>query len=222
MPRPQELIAAFARRLIWDAEELLATQCKRETSSYTSDYFVDIELFHKWCSSCRLLLLQLGQFSDPWKPVLGKTQLPNTPDSVKTMTGALKSVLASLEDGRLASFEDIVFAEAFADLAEQGEYLLTKGYHLPAAVIFRAVLETRLRRLCDFHSATTGKARSTIVDYNQALYKSHVYSKVVMKQVDMMAAVGNAAAHGSADFDPQSVTHFYSNLISFLAMSSPV
>ena len=133
------------------------------------------------------------------------------------MLGALQSVLESVEHGRLAAFEDIVFAEAFANLIDQGEYLLEKDYHLAAGVVFRAVLEERLRRLCDVHGAMPAKPRPTISDYNQSLYKANVYDKIVMKHVDAMATVGNAAAHGTDGFHPADVVQLRTNLVSFLA-----
>lgn len=220
MTKSKDVIASFAKKLIDDGNSLLETQYKRKTSSISTDTFVDLETFHKWCASCRLLLLQLGPFADPFKDVLSREDQRNNTIAVKTKLGTLHSILESVEHGRLAAFEDIVFAEAFANLIEQGEYLLEKDYHLAAGVMFRAVLEERLRRLCDVNGATPTKARPTIADYNQTLYKATIYDKLVMKHVDAMAAVGNAAAHGSGDFDPADVTQLHTNLVAFLARFS--
>lgn len=222
MNKPQELIADFARKLITDADALFATKVKRDTSSFTSDYFVDLEMFHQWCASCRLLLQQLGPYAEPWRAVLGSAKRTNNTGTVKIMLGAIKSLLENVDHGRLAAFEDIVFAEAFANLIDQGEYLLHKNYHLAAAVIFRAVLEERLRRMCQVYDVMPEKERPTIADYNQALYKEGAYDKIAMKQVEMMAAIGNAAAHGSEDFNAGSVKQLHSNLITFMSSSTPL
>lgn len=217
MTKSKEVIASFAQKLIEDGNALLGTQFERKTSSFTRDKFVDLQTYHQWCASCRLLVQQLGPFAEPFRDVLTEQKKHNNTTAVKSKLGALESVLESVEHGRLAAFEDIVFAEAFANLIEQGEYLLEKDYHLAAGVIFRAVLEERLRRLCDVHGEIPTKARSTVADYNQSLYKATVYDKIVMKHVDAMAAVGNAAAHGTDDFDPAHVVQLHTNLVSFLA-----
>lgn len=217
MAKSKDVIASFAKKLIEDGNTLLGTQFERDTSSYTSDMFVDLQMHHQWCASCRLLVQQLGPFADPFRDVLNEQKQCNNTTAVKSMLGTLASVLESVEHGRLAAFEEIVFAEAFANLIEQAEYLLEKDFHLAAGVMFRAVLEERLRRLCDVHGAMPTKTRPTIADYNQSLYKVNVYDKIVMKQVDTMAAVGNAAAHGTDDFDPSDIVQLHSNLVSFLA-----
>jgi len=220
MSKSREVIASFAKKLIEDGNSLLGTQFEVATSSFTKDKFVDLQKYHKWCASCRLLVQQLGPFAEPFQEVLTDQNSYNNTNKVKSMLGVLESVVESVEHGRLAAFEDIVFAEAFANLIEQGEYLLEKEYHLAAAVIFRAVLEERLRRLCDVHGALPVKPRPTIADYNQSLYKNNVYDKIVMKHVDAMSAVGNAAAHGTDDFNAADIKHLHANLIAFLARFS--
>lgn len=220
MTKSKDVIASFAKKLINDGNSLLDTKVERKTSSISSDVFVDLETFHQWCASCRLLLQQLGPFAEPFQDVLSREDQRNNTFAVKTKLGTLQSILESVEHGRLAAFEDIVFAEAFANLIEQGEYLLEKDYHLAAGVIFRAVLEERLRRLCDVNGAMPAKPRPTIADFNQSLYKANVYDKIVMKHVDAMSAVGNAASHSSDDFNPADVTQLHNNLVGFLARFS--
>jgi hypothetical protein len=220
MTKSQEVIASFAKKLIEDGNSLLQTQFEAKTSSFTTDKFVDVQKYHQWCASCRLLVQQLGPFAEPYKEVLTDQKRSNNTTKVLSMLGALESVVESVEHGRLAAFEDIVFAEAFTNLIEQGEYLIEMDYRLAAAVIFRAVLEERLRRLCDVHNVLPEKPRPTIADYNQSLYKGLVYDKIVMKHVDAMAAVGNAAAHGTDDFNAADVTQLHANLIPFLARFS--
>ena len=220
MTKSKDVIASFTKKLIEDGNTLLETQFERKTSSFTSEKFVELQSYHKWCASCRLLAQQLGPFAETYREVLTKQNRRNNTTAVKSMLGALESVLENVDHGRLAAFEDIVFAEAFANLIEQGKYLLEKDFHLAAGVIFRAVLEERLRRLCDVQGAMPTKPRPTISDYNQSLYKSKVYDKVVMKHVEAMVAVGNAAAHGTDDFKAADVKQLHTNLLGFLARYS--
>ena len=101
----------------------------------------------------------------------------------------------SAREGLLLEIEDIVLADAFANLHEQGVYLLGQGYCLAAGVIFRAVLEERLRRLCDQKTITLTKPKPTLGDYNTELYKASAYDKITFKEIDHLIAIGNDAAH---------------------------
>ena len=213
----QDAIATFAKELIEEGVQLQDTKFDRKTSSFTSDTFVNLQAFHKWKSSCKLLLMQLGAFSKPWAPVLDLNAPMNNIGTVQAMIGALESISVNVACGRLATFEDIVFAEAFANLTEQAEYLLDKEYFLAAGVIFRAILEERLRRMCQSHSETLQKERPTIVDYNQALYKAKIYDKITFKNVDAMSAVGNSAAHNDGNMTIDDVKRLRTNLVDFLA-----
>lgn len=216
----RDAVASFADDLIDEGTRLQSTAFQRKTSSFTVDTFVDLQAFYNWRSSCRLILKQLGAFSNPWAPVLDLEQPMNNIGTVKAMIGALESIRDNVARGRLASFEDIVFAEAFANLTEQGEYLLDKHYFVAAGVIFRAVLEERLRRMCQTHGQTPQKTRPTITDYNQALYKAQIYDKIEFKNVDAMAAVGNSAAHNSPGLTIDRVKRFRTDMVEFLAKFS--
>src|ERR1039458_7450598 len=101
----------------------------------------------------------------------------------------------SVAEGVLLQLEDLVLADAFANLLEQAKYLLGQGYFLASGVILRAVLEERLRRLSDRHGLTLSKPKPTLSDYNTELYRAGVYGKVTFKDVESLVAVGNAAAH---------------------------
>ena len=106
-----------------------------------------------------------------------------------------------MDEGLLVKYEDLIFAEAFADLYEQGQHLFSQGYFLAAGVVFRAVLEEHLRHLCERNECTPVKEKPTINDLNMALYKcdSPVYEKSVMLHVTALAAVGNDAAHNNPE-----------------------
>ena len=57
---------------------------------------------------------------------------------VETGLAALETIKFAIDNGLLSSFEDLVLADTFSDLMDQGKYLLGQGYSLAAGVIFRA------------------------------------------------------------------------------------
>jgi hypothetical protein len=210
-------IAGLVQTLLTEGEAVLSTKflAGRNTFSSPPKSFVDLQAFAKWRASCRLLINLLGDLGTPWKEALMKEERNLLGVALSTQ-GTLQAIQAAINDDLLLRFEDLVFAEAFADLMEQAEYLLEQGYFLASGVLLRAVLEERLKRLCGSHSVETGRERPTINDYNQALYTKRVYDKVTFKQVDTMAAVGNDAAHNNSDLTKPSVEHFRRDLTEFL------
>jgi hypothetical protein len=133
------------------------------------------------------------------------------------MIGALEAIQSLLAAGLIGSIESLVRAETAGDLIEQAEELQSAGYSLAAAVIARAVLEEHLRNLCQFHSCLPAAARPTIETYKNELRIKTVLDKIAVKTVDHMAAIGNAAAHNTPDFDPTAVRLLLAELTAFLA-----
>lgn len=217
MSKAREVIVTFATELIEEGTALQDTGFDVRTSSFTSDTFVESQAFQKWRTSCRLFISQLRPFADAWALVLAADKVKSNLGTVKRMLGALESIRENATRGRLAAFEDIVLAEAFSNLMDQGTHLLSKGYTLAAGVIYRAVLEERLRQMCDSSACTPEKDRATIADYNHALYKAQAYDKITMKNVDALAAVGNDAAHAKPDLASSEVSRLRDNLSDFLA-----
>ena len=121
------------------------------------------------------------------------------------MNGTAAAILAALRNDLLLEIERIVAAETFSDLLEQAEHLRANSYFLPAAVIGRAVLEEHLRKLCDMEGCVPAKARPMINDFKDELYKRKLLSNVEMKQVEVMATVGNGAAHNLPTFKKEHV-----------------
>jgi Domain of unknown function (DUF4145) len=216
MTHARETLNAFVVELIDEGQRVAATAVERATSSITSDRFVNRLQFYKWLTSCKLLIAQLGSFGAPWAIVLDAEPTRCNLSAVTAMIGALESISQNVLAGRLARFEDIVFAEAYSNLIEQAAYLLEKGYFLAAGVLFRAVLEEKLRRLCDVNKLEPEKDRPTINDYNQALYKANVYDKMMFKNVDAMSAIGNEAAHHKDGLQIADIERLNTNLVDFL------
>lgn len=92
----------------------------------------------------------------------------------------------------------LITADAFSDILEQADYLLSEGYKDAATVLIGAVLESTLRKLCDNNNLVYSKT-ATISPLNDLLLKNKVYNLVIHKQIIVWAQVRNDAAHGHFD-----------------------
>ena len=156
--------------------------------------YVDLAGFTRWRARCKLLISLLDRAGRPWEGELTADWNNRIEQAIKTQS-TLQAIKLSVAEGVLLQLEDLVLADAFANLLEQAKYLLGQGYFLASGVILRAVLEERLRRLSDRHGLTLSKPKPTLSDYNTELYRAGVYGKVTFKDVESLVAVGNAAAH---------------------------
>ena len=133
------------------------------------------------------------------------------------MLGSLASLRSNLQKGRLRFVEDIALAEVVGSVIEQADHLLQSKYYVASAVLYRAVLEERLRRICLTHALVPDKDKPTIVDFTQQLYKAQIIDKVQLKVVETMATIGNKAAHDHESVNIQDVRHMRDSLVTFLA-----
>jgi len=172
-----------------------------------------------WASKLVLLRTVGGELVRPWRASLSHNGVVILASRVEEPLAALMIVRNAMDGGLLVTFKDLVVAEVFADLYEQGTYLLSASYHVAAGVLFRAVLEERLRALCQLHGCLPAKSRPTIEDFNQALYKAQVdgFDKSTMLHVTAMAATGNDAAHASPTLTAESVKALGDQLLPFLS-----
>lgn len=177
--------------------------------------YVDLQAFTKWRSSCQLLLSMLGSFGDTWQGAL-KNSEPNKYENALSLLGTLEAIRDNLKEDRLIRFAELVAAEIFTDLQSQAEYLLSQNYYIAAGVLFRGVLEEKLRHLAKEKGVVPEKTRSTIADFNANLYKAEVYDKIMMKNVEAMAAIGNDAAHVKDSLTRQDVERLGRDLFEFL------
>ena len=184
--------------LINEAESVLGSQF--ESHYVGRPKYVDLQKFHEWWGKIKSLGHQLGVAAKPWQELFSSS--PNhSLGSVKAILGTLQAIKHEIENDYLQNITQLVKAETFADLLEQAEHLYNNEYYLAAGVIARAVLEEHLRTTCVHLNCVPNKRRPTITDYNQALYKLRHYSKIKMKHVDMLASIGNAAAHNEREVD---------------------
>ena len=167
----------------------------------------------------RLLITKLGPFGKVWDQML---QLPpnNYVEHFQKISAVLDSIADALAKGRLATVEEMVSAEVLGDLLEHAEELLKAKYNLAAAIVLRAVLEERFRKLCASNNCMPTAARPTIEHFKQSLYSAQVIDKIVMKDVDWMACVGNAAAHNLPEYNADDVPQLYQRLTAFLTRFS--
>ncbi len=210
---PQKFIDLLDK-LILDGGSLL--------NSSQKGYVQDRDALLRWSNDLLLLHCVGRDLIKPWRHKIGHDGKVILIDNVKRPLAALESVKYAIDNGLLTSFRGLVLAEEFASLHEQGSHLLDQGYYLAAAVIFRAVLEEKLRELCEIYECMPDKERPGINDLNQALYKNEgiPYDKPMMKNVESLAAIGNAAAHHTDDFNKEDVDRLSRGVLEFLARYS--
>ena len=132
------------------------------------------------------------------------------------MLGTLEAIAQAISSGLLITVQDIVRAESFNNLLDQADFLHENGYVLAAGVLARAVLEEHLRTWCERSSLPTSKAKPTLSDFKDALYKDKKFSVSVLKHVEAMAAIGNDAAHNKPELATESVTRVLRDIREFI------
>lgn len=114
--------------------------------------------------------------------------------------GVVKAALMAWDNGYVFDLRQLAEAEVEASLIDQAEELLSKGYHLAAAVLAGAVLEQHLRSLCAKYNVSplgpNGKPK-TMEPLNQDLCRAGAYSTLQQKQITHLAGIRNEAAHGN-------------------------
>jgi hypothetical protein len=173
----------------------------------------------RWANELILFKSRAGDLVTPWDNVLQHNGVNKMADNLARPLSALETIKFALQGGLLARHEDLVVAATFADLNAQGSHLLSQGYFLAAGVIFRAVLEEKLRRLCERQQCTPAKERPKMNDFNQALYKCKppVYDKNTMLHVQVLASIGNDAAHNIPTLKAIDVERLRTGVEDFLA-----
>jgi hypothetical protein len=176
--------------------------------------------FQQVALGCSHLGSILGDSLNHWSTAFMVDDTQNYVNNLERLLGNLRALKFAIATGVLQSLAELARAEAFGDLLEQADYLLSEGYSLPSAVIGRAVLEEHLRKWCDQPGLTPSKPRPTIEDFRQSLYAAKQLDKVKSALVSSMATVGNNAAHGIA-VDKADVERLLRDLRSFIATAKP-
>jgi len=206
----KEKLLQITNALIEEASDVVESRFK--PNALGAPICVNVQLLHKWWGKVKSLGHQLGTAARPWQEMFAKNPDSNTLFFVNGVLGTLEAIKHEIENDHLVPFTQLVRAETFSDLLEQSEHLFQNGYYLAAGVIGRAVLEEHLRTTCAALGCTPTKQRSTINDFNQALYGGQHYSKIAMKQIDALAAIGNDAAHNKPGLDSNDVKKLLSDI----------
>jgi len=123
------------------------------------------------------------------------------------LLGILKALRGDIEAGYLATFEEEVHADVFADFLDMADRLVADGYVLPAAVVAGAALEAHLRALAERVGISTqarGRPKRAAA-LNDDLSKGDVYRKSEQKQVLAWQDLRNSAAHGEGGFGREEI-----------------
>lgn len=212
-PTVKARFSAHAKKLLAEGGAVLANRIVTH-EPYTSTY-VDPQSLNKWLFGCRNLVSQIGGPAQTWDDAF----IVSTDESFETARihyGRLHALVDAIDDDMLSQVEGLLTADAFGSLLEQASELLEKSYTLAAGVLGRAVLEEHLRKLCDRYKCLPA-GRPTIGDLNHALYGGKHLDKLAMKQVDVLADIGNHCAHNNKpERTPAEVQKFLADLHDFL------
>lgn len=132
--------------------------------------------------------------------------LKNTQDhdwgKMAKIVGVVASLHTDLKSGYLASLQELIHGEVFADFIEMADHLQNEGYKDAAAVLACGTLEAHLRQLCGKNgiaiegNTATGIQHKKADQMNADLAKAGVYSKLDQKNVTAWLDLRNKAAHG--------------------------
>jgi hypothetical protein len=208
-------LVAYLDKLITDGEALLATKFDVQTSSFTKEGFVSLDPFRRWHGNCLVLRSKLGRAFEPWEKSV-RTDVSNKAATVTSLLGTVRSIKDAVEGGHLVTFTELIVAEAFSNLLDQADYLLSKGFWIAAGVLGRAVLEEELRLLAQKVGCSPKKDRPTLNDLNTELYKATAYDKLEFKLIDTLAAIGNDCAHNKSGATEERVKHLLEQLVALL------
>ena len=214
--KTQEEIEQLLADLLTEGEAVLKTKWQPRGNWVSGPpSYVDLASFSTWRARCKLLASLLGRAVKCWESEL-TAGWPNKLENAISTQSTLSAVKSAVTAGLLLEMEDLILAGAFANLVEQGDYLLQQGYYLASGVVLRAVLEERLRRLVDSNGVVLSKPRPTLNDYNTELYKASVYDKITFKEVELLTAIGNKAAHNEPGLSANEVSTMRDGLVKFL------
>ncbi len=150
MPTKSRLIAELDS-LIAEGEALLATQFTNHGGPHLQimnpTTYVDLQRHSRWLACSRNLLRMLGKKGQIWAGNFDSNE--NSLVEAQCRLGTLEGIRAAVEKDLLVDVENLIIADAFADLLAQSNYLLENNYFVAAGVLGRAVLEEHLRKWCE-------------------------------------------------------------------------
>ncbi|MEZ8114500.1 hypothetical protein ACED44_06155 [Vibrio splendidus] len=211
----------LAQRFIELKEQMLKVEdTKHATHSemFGRSEYVDDEAYLEWKVKAKNLVVKVcGEKSQHFQEFLKSEEIGSYETNLNSYNRVKSVFLAAKEDyegGYLTSVKTLVQSEVFESELEQAEELLKSGYHLAAAVIAGAVLETGLRELSSRQEIAHGK----LDKMNAELAKAGVYNKLQQKRITALADIRNSAAHGKPEeFSKDDVKMMIRDVEQFLA-----
>jgi len=212
-------IVGRLQELIDLAQKVLGTRRSGVHEGYWRMPYDEIndEMANQWGVSCLGILERVfGKASPHYSKFDALFPEITGPSTFIQALGILKAAKDDYENGYLFNTRVLIEADVFDDLLEQAEYLLSKGYYQPAAIIAGAVLEDGLKKLCQRRGVSL-PAKPTIDPMNVDLAKDGAYNSLVQKRVTMLADLRNKAAHGKfSEFSEADVKDMLAQIRSFM------
>ncbi|MXX05921.1 MAG: hypothetical protein F4Z71_04100 [Gammaproteobacteria bacterium] len=140
-------------------------------------------------------------------------------DRLRKVIGAVKALLADIQNDYLTNFEELIHGEVFANYLGMASHLLENNYKDAAAVLIGTTLEVHIRNLADKHGISiTKNGKPLKADYlNAELAKLNVYNILDQKNVTAWLDLRNKAAHGKYDeYDMSQVQLYLASVQDFL------
>lgn len=136
-------------------------------------------------------------------------------NNAKQTQGMLEGIKYDIENGYLETLENEIILKYTLDLINVD--VNAENYKfLPS--LFGAILECRLREMCERREGCEIIGHGNLGKYNNKLYSKGVYVKSVMKLITAYGDIRNASAHGNwDDITENDANNFKSWLINFLS-----
>lgn len=204
--------------LLSQADELAKTKKHNAGDMGYSFDSVDEEQFIGWKVKARnLLSIACGNDSEHYKDfkkLEGPQSFRDSWQESQQLRAVLQAAQEDFEGGYITTLRAIVQAEVYDSEIDQARGLLSRGYHVPAAVVAGVVLETAIRQLCANRGIVAGK----LDKMNADLCKAGLYTLLVQKRITALADIRNNAAHGHPEkFNRDDVDDMIRQVERFLA-----
>jgi len=185
--------------------------------------FVNLDMFFEFKASSLSFLKTVFKENHPIYVDFSKgCETPRINDANRGLA-ILKAASKEIEDGWLATVNELISAELFSDFLEMADYLLVQKYKDPAAVIIGSVLEEHLRKLCQKNGIETELEKDRKKEFKKAdrlnsdLYAKTVYNKLDNKSITTWLDLRNKAAHGQyVEYNFDQVTFMYEGVLEFI------
>ncbi len=116
-----------------------------------------------WSNNLILFNSMAGPLVKPWSDRLDHDGVVLILEYLLRPLSALKAIRGAIAEDLLVRYEDLVIADTIGNLLEQANYLLEQNFFLAAGVIYRSLLEERLRILCQRNAVDAGKNRLSVI-----------------------------------------------------------